>query len=60
MSDGGKGSDRRAAQVSEDQAAANWAATFGETWLQRKARLEREAKENDTVQESEENNTGNN
>lgn len=43
MSDGGKGSGRRPTEVSEDQAAANWAATFGETWLQRKARLEREA-----------------
>ena len=53
----GKGSDRRASQVTEDQAAANWAATFGETWLQRKARLEREAKENDTVQESQESNS---
>lgn len=43
MSDGGKGDARRASQISEEQAAANWAATFGETWLQRKARLEREA-----------------
>ncbi len=39
----GKGSDRRATEVPEEQAAANWTATFGETWLQRKARLEREA-----------------
>ncbi len=54
MSDGGKGSGRRPSTVEDEQAAANWAATFGETWLQRKARLEREAKENDTVQESEE------
>ena len=57
MSDGGKGDSRIAAQVPEEQVAANWAATFGETWLQRKARLEREAKENDTVQESEESNS---
>jgi len=53
----GKGSGRRPTEVDEDQAAANWATTFGETWLQRKARLEREAKENDTVQESKESNS---
>lgn len=53
----GKGGDRRPQQVPDEQVASNWAATFGETWLQRKARLEREAKENDTVQESEQSNT---
>lgn len=53
----GKGSDRRAQQVTEEQAQVNWAATFGETWLQRKLRLEKEAKENDCIQESEESNS---
>ena len=53
----GKGSDRRAQQVSDEQAQANWAATFGETWLQRKARLEKEAKENDSIQEPEKSNS---
>ena len=58
MSDGGKGSERRPSTVTNEQADANWAATFGETWLQRKARLEREAKENDPIQEPQENDTG--
>lgn len=41
MSDGGKGSGRRPGDITGDK----WRSIFGESPLERKARLEREAKE---------------
>lgn len=47
MSDGGKGSNPRPFDVDTKTFESNWKAIegFGESWLERKARLEREAKE---------------
>jgi hypothetical protein len=49
MSDGGKGGDPRPFAVDRKTFEDNWKAIegFGESWLERKARLEREAKEFD-------------
>ena len=47
MSDGGKGSGRRPNEVPDEVVKNNWSTIFGESPLERKKRLEKEAKEFD-------------